>query len=119
VTKQAKAKWLEDNLAYLYGNGGVADYPIIPSQPRSLAVVYDSENDQFDFTWNAPLSDGGSALTEYNFYVNGAYVNSPAATEFTNIDNGTLVSDGDEIYVTAVNSLGESGRSNTVTAEVS
>lgn len=125
MTKQAKAKWLEDNLVYLYGNGGVADYPIIPSQPRNLQVTYDGtpDGEKWVLTWDVPLSDGGDAITNYRFY-SSLDGESPEAEPLTATyevpapPQPGAYPDGTQFWITAVNSLGESGRSNTVTAEV-
>jgi hypothetical protein len=111
VTQQARAKWLKDNLAYLYGNGGIADSgPYIPSQPRNLTVTYDGV-DGFDIEWDAPLSDGGTELLIYNIYLDGVGFTdaTPPATS-VNVDA--------QVWVTATNAIGESGRSNTVTATI-
>lgn len=115
MTKQAKAKskWLEDNLAYLYGNGGVADPgPYIPSAPRNLAAA-DAGGGNYDLTWDVPISDGGQALIGYNVYQNDSLLTTvPAPAGGL---SAVAAVDGDTFYVKAVNGIGEGGRSNIVT----
>lgn len=104
------------------GSAGAKDYyplrcPIgrsAPTQPYNLsAVVGDG---YVNLTWNAPVCNGSSPITEYRIYRNGALVGVVPGGQLwyndTNVSNGHTYT----YYVTAVNSVGESSKSNEIHA---
>ncbi|MBI4162622.1 MAG: fibronectin type III domain-containing protein, partial [Candidatus Aenigmarchaeota archaeon] len=89
----------------------------VPGAPQSLGA---SAGDSYiDLYWSAPSSDGGSAILYYNLY-RGTY--SGGESYYTNIYGtsfrNTIVTNGITYYykVTAVNSVGQGGYSNEVSA---
>jgi minor extracellular protease Epr len=90
----------------------------VPSAPQNLKAT--AGNAQVTLSWSAPSSDGGSAITNYNIYRGTV---SGAETPLTTIGNVLTYTDtgltNGQIYyyqVTAVNSIGESNRSNEANA---
>ena len=90
----------------------------VPSPPRSLGTSVG--NAQATLTWSAPLSDGGSTITNYRIYRGTA---SNAETLLTTIGNVLAYTDSvvtnDRTYyyqISAVNSIGESDLSNEANA---
>ena len=86
----------------------------LPSAPSSLGATAGSA--QVALSWNAPSSDGGSAITNYSVYKGTA---SGTETLLATMDNvltytDTAVTNGQTYYyqVTARNSVGESQKSN-------
>ncbi len=69
-----------------------------------------------NLTWDAPCGNGTSSITEYKIYKNGVFIASVPANQLyyndTNVVNGQTYT----YYVTAVNSIGESAKSNEVQA---
>jgi len=89
-----------------------------PSSPQNLRAI--AGDAQVTLSWSAPLSDGGSPITNYRIYKGES---AGAETLLTTIGNlltytDTAVTNGQTYYyeVTAVNSFGESARSNEVSA---
>lgn len=89
-----------------------------PSAPQNLTAT--AGNGQVTLSWSAPASDGGAAVTSYNIY-RGAV--SGSETLLATVGNvlgytNTAVTNGQTYFytVTAVNSAGESGASNEVSA---
>ncbi len=91
----------------------------IPSAPQNLAASVTSK--QVVLTWQQPVSTGGSAIIKYNIYQgtisgNEVFLSSvpPGATDYTNsfLVNGATY----YYYVTAVNTMGESQKSNEVSS---
>jgi len=85
-----------------------------PSAPQNLKAT--AGDAKVTLSWSAPLSDGGSAVTNYKIYRG---TTSGGKTELTTIGNvltytDTSVTNGQTYYyqVTAVNSIGESEKSN-------
>ncbi len=88
-----------------------------PSSPQNLAVS--AGNSQVSLSWQAPASDGGSAITNYKIYrgntTGGETLLATIGTSLSYLD--TVVSSGLTYYyqVSVVNSIGESSKSNEVT----
>ncbi len=83
----------------------------VPSIPQNLQA--NAGNGYVNLTWNAPSSDGGSAITGYNIYRNGTigiYNSTPAGQLWfndTNVINGVTYT----YYVSAINGIGEGSNS--------
>jgi parallel beta-helix repeat protein len=79
----------------------------IPSAPQNPQT---NSGDSFvNFTWTAPSSDGGSAITGYNIYRNGTagvYATVPAG-QLWYLDSGLINGITYTYNVTAVNAIGE------------
>ncbi len=92
--------------------------PGVPMAPENLTSKVG--NKYVNLTWNAPMSNGGFTITEYKIYRNGALLATvPATVPATQLwYNDTNVSAGVTYtyYVTAVNAVGESPKSNEVQA---
>ena len=89
-----------------------------PSAPQNLKAA--AGDAQVTLSWSAPSSDGGSPITNYRVYRG---TNAGAETLLTTLGNvltytDKAVTNGQTYYyqVTAVNSFGESARSNEVSA---
>jgi subtilase family serine protease len=89
----------------------------IPSAPQNLAASVASK--QITLTWQQPASTGGSTIIKYNIYQGTTPGNEvllsavpPTASDYTNyfLTNGATY----YYYVTAVNAMGESQKSNEV-----
>ncbi|MFV2014822.1 MAG: fibronectin type III domain-containing protein, partial [Candidatus Heimdallarchaeota archaeon] len=83
-----------------------------PTKPQDLLAS--TEESFVKLTWNSPINDGGSAITEYRIYrgtISGNYVLIFVTTLKEFID--TFVEGGTTYYyvITAVNSVGESAYS--------
>jgi len=90
----------------------------IPSAPLSLSAA--AGNSQITLDWNAPLSDGGAAITNYKIYRGISSGLESFLTEIGNFLSYTDLglSNGQPYYyqVSAVNSIGESEFSNEASA---
>jgi len=87
--------------------------PTVPSAPQSLVAT--AGNAQVTLKWNAPSSNGGSAVTGYDVYRNGTEIaTNIASTSYT--DTGLTNGDTDTYQVTAVNAVGQSQPSNSASA---
>ena len=90
----------------------------VPLAPQSLIAT--TGDAKVTLSWSAPSSNGGSAITNYNIYKGTASGGETLLTTLGNVLAYTdmAVTNGQTYYyqVTAVNSVGESGRSNEVSA---
>jgi subtilisin len=88
--------------------------PTVPSAPQNLKAT--AGDAKVTLSWSAPSSDGGSAITNYNIYRHIALGSETLLTTIGNVltYTDTSVTNGQTYYyqVTAVNSVGESVRSN-------
>ena len=86
----------------------------MPDAPTQVSAV--GGNTQVTVYWTPGTNKSGSALTGFKVYNNGqpTLINDPNATSavISGLTNGTLYS----FQVTALNAVGESGKSNTDTA---
>lgn len=118
---------------YFYGLGGSKDkyfgafvrpvrYVIGPSTPSSPAVIASTGNGRIDATWTAPTSDGGNAVSEYQYRLSsdggstwGPWISLGLATSVsaTSLTNGAT----HHIEVRAIN-RGGSGNAAIITALV-
>ena len=105
----------KDNIWNLYLITVHSNATNVPSAPQNLQAR--AGNRYVNLTWSVPADDGGSAITEYRIYRNGSLIATVPASQLwyndTNVSNGVSYT----YYVTAVNSVGESERSNEVSAE--
>ena len=98
------------------GGGGGAPRTSAPGAPRNLTVV--GGDGQAVLTWDAPASDGGATVTDYEYRINrrNPWI-STGSTETTHtvtgLDNGTPY----VFEVRAVNRIGKGGVSNRNRAE--
>lgn len=88
-----------------------------PGAPTNLEA--DSENGQVSLSWNAPSSDGGSAILNYNIYrgaASGSEIFLRTASSTSHTDTG--LANGQSYYyqVSTLNVAGESSRSNEASA---
>ncbi len=88
-----------------------------PSKPSSPLYLHATAGDGYvNLTWTNPSFDGASPITNYTIYRNGTKIAEVPATQLwyndTDVVNGVTYT----YYVTAVNSAGESPRSNEVQA---
>jgi len=89
-----------------------------PSAPRSLSASAGGQG--ISLAWSAPASNGGSAVTNYEVYrgttpANALRIATVAGTASTYVDKSVAKKTSYVYLVTAVNALGESATSNTVT----
>ena len=86
----------------------------VPSAPQNL--VANAGNGYVNLTWNASTDNGSTDITEYRIYRNGELLATVPANQLyfndTNVVNGQTYT----YYVTAVNTIGESSKSNEVQA---
>ncbi len=103
------------------GDDGGGMSPMVPGAPTALAAT--PSDGQVALSWQAPASDGGSAVTGYDVYRGAAsgalgaktkIQSGVAATSFMNLTaaKGTLY----YYQVTAINAAGESPGSNEVSS---
>lgn len=92
--------------------------PTVPSAPQNLKAT--AGNAQVSLSWSAPSSNGGSAITSYAVYRGATSGGETLLTILGNVlaYTDTPVTNGLTYYyqVTAINSVGESSRSNEASA---
>ena len=92
----------------------VSTAPTVPSAPQNLGAT--AGNSQVSLSWTAPSSNGGAAISNYKIYRRTASTAETLLTTVGNVlaYNDAGVTNGQTYYyrVTAVNSVGESSRSN-------
>ena len=88
--------------------------PLAPTAPRNLHAV--AGDGYVNITWEKPLGNGSSPITQYKIYRDGALVGIVSSNQLyyndTSVQNGQAYT----YYVTANNSVGESKKSNEVQA---
>ena len=88
--------------------------PLPPTAPLDLKAI--SGDGYVNLTWQKPLGNGSSPITQYKIYRDGVLVGIVSSNQLwfndTNVQNGQTYT----YYVTAVNSVGESEPSNEVSA---
>ena len=90
-----------------FGGGGGGSRTSAPGAPRNLTVV--GEDGQVVLSWDAPKSDGGTAITDYEYRINRSDpwipIGSTGTTHtVTGLVNGT-------VYVFEVRAVNAAGRS--------
>ena len=104
-------------------SGAKDEYPLrcpiiksAPSAPYNLAA--NSGDGYVNLTWDKPICNGSSPITQYNIYRNGVLIKIKTVSSNQLWFNDTTVQNGQTYtyYVTAVNSVGESKKSNEVQA---
>lgn len=99
----------------------VVEIQTVPSAPRNLAVTYDDtpDGEQWNFTWDAPISDGYSPILRYQFIVlpDTEAESEPVTTSYDTFGppQPGAHPPGTQVYVTAVNAMGVSPRSTVLT----
>ena len=91
----------------------------VPSAPQNLQAT--GGDGSVQITWNAPISDGGSAITEYWIYrgtSSEGQGSTPIGTSVGTVYTDTGLTNGQTYYykVSAVNSVGEGTESSEVSA---
>ncbi len=88
--------------------------PLAPTAPQNLQAS--PGNGYVNLTWQKPLGNGSSPITNYKIYRDGVLIDIVSATQLwfndTSVTNGQTYT----YYVTANNSVGESEPSNKVQA---
>ena len=97
------------------GGGGGGPRQTVPGAPTNL--VADGGNEQLTLSWDAPEDDGGSAITDYEYRINGrgswiSIDSTRTAHTVTGLTNGTVYT----FQVRAVNAAGSSPYSNRAVA---
>jgi chitinase len=93
----------------LSGPGGGGGTPTAPAAPTGLTAP-STTSSSVSLSWSAPSGD----VSGYNVYQNGTKVGSASGTSYT--ATGLAASTSYSYAVTAYNSVGESAKSNTVSA---
>jgi ABC-type transport system substrate-binding protein/fibronectin type 3 domain-containing protein len=101
-------------------NEASATVPTMPSAPQNLNAI--SSAAKISLTWNAPLSNGGSAITKYKIYRGPSAAGESLLTTIGNQLSyaDTSVAPGTTYYykVSALNAVGEGPQSNEASAAV-
>ena len=84
----------------------------VPSEPQNLQLV--RGDGTATLTWNAPQDDGGTRINAYNIYRDGKLIATIDGSSTTYKDENVDVKTEHTYYVTAVNAVGESNKSNEV-----
>src|SRR3989475_1301486 len=99
-------------------NEASATPPIMPSAPQNLQAT--GGNARVTLSWQVPSSNGGSAITSYKIYKSTSSGTEVYLTTRGNVTSYTdlAVTNGNTYFyqVTALNSVGESPRSNEASA---
>jgi hypothetical protein len=77
-----------------------------PTAPTALAVATDGAAHTATLTWSAPVSDGGSPVTSYDVFRDGAPVGSTVAGTRTFVASGLVAGTTYDFSVRAVNIVG-------------
>ncbi len=125
--------WAENNDTNDQNNDGIVDWPYridgsagakdyyplknrttitVPLPPQNLQAK--AGDGYVNLTWSAPADNGGSAITEYRIYHNGTLIATVPASQLWYNDTDVTPGQTYTYYVTAVNSVGESDKSNDV-----
>jgi fibronectin type 3 domain-containing protein len=94
-----------------------ASQPTVPGVPQNLQAT--SGDGMVGLSWQAPLSDGGSSITQYRIYRGTSSSSLSLLTSTTSLSyTDNSVTNGNTYYyaVSAVNSAGEGAKSNQATA---
>src|SRR5256712_6854452 len=98
-----------------------SDSPTPPSAPQNLQAT--GGNARVTLSWQAPASNGGSAITSYKVYKSTSSGTEVYLTTRGNVTSYTdlAVTNGNTYFyqVSALNSVGESPRSNEASATLS
>jgi hypothetical protein len=89
-------------------------FATVPGAPTITSSVYDGGFGRITTTWSAPASNGGSAITAYRVYYNGATVASVQASGTATsafFEPDPEPSGGETVRVAAVNAVGEGPKS--------
>jgi len=105
--------------AYAAVQKAVPSSPTVPSAPQNLQAT--AGDSQVTLTWQAPASDGGSTITQYNIYRgpssgSESFIGSVSGSTLTYTNTGLMNGVTYFYQVAAVNSIGESPRSNEASA---
>ena len=87
---------------------------LTPTAPRNLKAQ--AGMGYVNLTWEQPVGQGTSNISEYKIYRNGTLIATVPATQLWYNDTNVIPGVNYSYYVTAVNSVGESQPSNTVKA---
>ncbi|ADD08459.1 Fibronectin type III domain protein [Aciduliprofundum boonei T469] len=87
---------------------------LTPTAPRNLKAQ--TGMGYVNLTWEQPVGQGTSNISEYKIYRNGTLIATVPATQLWYNDTNVVPGVNYSYYVTAVNSVGESQPSNTVKA---
>jgi hypothetical protein len=106
-----------------WGQGGVSNTASattsanIPGTPTSFGASTQSES-QINLSWSYPSSNGGSSITGYQIYRDGALIASPAGSSFINTynDTGLAFETAYSYSIYAVNAIGSSASPATASA---
>ena len=93
------------------GGGGGGPRQTVPSAPRNLTAA--GGNGEVVLTWEAPARDGGSAITDYQYRINGRNPwTSIGSTDTTHTLTGLVNGTAYVFEVRAVNRIGRGRASN-------
>jgi surface protein len=115
INADSAKQYIINTFGWTITDGGIQ---VAPSPPRSLEVT--AGDNQIELSWNAPMSDGGSAITGYSIYRSTSsgtgYTLLTTVSPTTESYSDTTVTIGQTYYyiVKAVNIVGESIASNEV-----
>ncbi len=87
-------------------------FAVTPLPPTNLTA--NVGNGYVNLTWNAPIDNGGTDIIEYKIYRNETLIATVSALHLWYNDTTVVIGQKYVYYVTAVNSIGESDRSNGV-----